>query len=539
MSKILSNKELNEKIIKGVNTLADVVGSTLGPKGRTVIIKQKDRKPIITKDGVTCARSVVLEDPFENLGVEVVKQATESTVMHAGDGTTSSTVLARVIINNALKVLSNKSISLMELSEGIDYATKFVLKSLKKNSKPITKLEEIEQIATISANGDKGIGKLIATAVDKIGRDGSITIQESRSNETSLEVIDGFSFDSGLLANAFITDERRGIMRFEDCIVLVTDKSISTIDELLPILEIAARDGRPFVIVAEMVEGQALAALIANQLRGNMKVCAVKAPRYGEERRNILEDLSVIVGSKFISRESGINLKNVKLPDLGKAKIVESNKMSSTIVSDACNTIEIEKRKELLKEQIRNCSNLNEAQKIQDRINRLASGIAVIKVGGNTEIEMVEKKHRIEDALEAVSSAQLEGIVCGGGVALLNASFDIIDNDIMPNINLLQGINVMVDSISEPFKIILENSYIDKENIDKAIEDLYLKFHNNNLSLSSSWIGFDVTENNCLNNPINMLEKGIIDPLKVVRVALENAVSVATTLLSSNAAIIE
>ena len=297
MKKTQSGRKLNESIMLGVSELADAVGATLGPRGRNVILKGHNTKPIITKDGVTVARFFDLEDPFKNLGVQVIKQASESTNTTAGDGTTTSTVLAHAILEKAQTHLAT-GVSPIELKRGIDLAVEQIVEKLKEKARPVSTQEEIEQIATISANGDKGIGKLIGSAVDQVGKDGAISIQEAKSNDTSLELTEGFRFDSGFLANAFVTDERRGVMKYEDCLILVTDKSITTIDEILPALEIAARDGRPFVIVAEDISGQALAAMIMNTMKGSMKVAGVKAPRYGEERRNILSDLSYICGSK-------------------------------------------------------------------------------------------------------------------------------------------------------------------------------------------------------------------------------------------------
>jgi chaperonin GroEL len=327
-----SGRQLNEKIMAGVNKLADAVGATLGPRGRNVILKGNNTKPIITKDGVTVAKFFDLEDPIENLGVQVIKQASESTNNAAGDGTTTSTVLARAILEKAQTHLST-NVSPIELKRGIDTAISTIVNELRERSKPVSTQEEIEQIATISANGDKGIGKLIGSAVDQVGKDGAITIQEAKSNETSLELTEGFRFDSGLLANAFITDERRSAMRHEDCLILVTDKNITTIDEILPVLEIAARDGRALILIAEDISGQALAAMIMNAMKGAMKVAGIKAPRYGEERRNILSDLSISTGATFISRESGIQFRSVKLEHFGTASTVESGKAFTTIVA--------------------------------------------------------------------------------------------------------------------------------------------------------------------------------------------------------------
>jgi len=364
MKQYESGRKLNEKIMIGVNKLADAVGATLGPRGRNVIVKGHNTKPIITKDGVTVAKFVDFEDPFENLGAQIIKQASEETNVAAGDGTTTATMFARAILEKSQSHLV-AGVSPIEIKRGLELAVEEIICNLELCAKPISTKEEIEQVATISANGDKGIGTLIANAVDAVGKNGAITIQEAKSNETSLELAEGFRFDAGLLANAFITDQRRGFMHHEDCIILVTDRAITTIDEILPILEIAARDGRAFIIIAEDISGQALAAMIMNSMKGSMKVAGLKAPRYGEERRNILSDLAVSVGATFVSRESGLQLKDVHLKHLGTAQTVESSKFFTTIVGGNQDDDEIEKRVDSLKEQIEQEPSLSQCEKIQ------------------------------------------------------------------------------------------------------------------------------------------------------------------------------
>ena len=521
MKQFRSKRKLNESIMEGADILADAVGVTLGPRGRNVIIKGKDLKPIITKDGVTVAKFVELDDPFQNLGAQVIKQASEATNSTAGDGTTTSTILARAILAKAQVHLAN-NVSPIELKRGIDLATGEVVKDLQQLSKPVSTKEEIEQIATISANGDKGIGKLIGTAVDQVGKDGAISIQEAKSNDTSLELSEGFRFDSGLLANAFITDERRGAMRNDDCLILVTDRSISTIDDILPSLEIAARDGRPFIIIAEDVSGQALAAMIMNAMKGSMKVAAIKAPRYGEERRNTLSDLAISIGATFVSRDSGIQLRSVKLEHFGKAQTVESNKFFTTIVGGNQDDEEVEKRIESLKNQIEQEDSLAECQKVQERITRLASAVAIIKVGGLTEVEMTEKKHRVEDALEAVSSAQQEGIIAGGSAALLRVSNKLVIE--APNATQQLGVDILKEAIKEPFRQMVSNAGLSP--------DIYLDKVENHKNRDS---GLNVATGEI----VNMFAYGIIDPFKVVRCALENAASAASTLLLTDYAIVE
>jgi len=521
MKQFESGRKLNEKIMSGVNKLADAVGATLGPRGRNVILKGHNTKPIITKDGVTVARFFDLEDPFENLGVQVIKQASESTNASAGDGTTTSTILARAILEKAQIHLAT-NVSPIELKRGIDVAIIEIINNLKERAKPVSTQEDIAQIARISANGEKGIGKLIATVVDQVGKDGAITIQEAKSNETSLELTEGFRFDSGLIANAFITDDRRSAMRHEDCLILVTDRNITTIDEILPALEIAARDGRPFIIIAEDISGQALAAMIMNSMKGSMKVAAVKAPRYGEERRNILSDLAISTGATFISRESGIQFRSIKLEHFGTAQTIESYKSFTTIVGGAQDEEAVEKRLEALKQQIEQEESLNVCEKIQERITRLASAIAIIKVGGLTEVAMIEKKHRVEDALEAVSSAQQEGIIPGGSSALLRITKKL---DIQAENKEQQlGVEIVKEAVKEPFRKMVLNAGLSP--------DIFLEKVENHTNLDS---GLDVTSGEI----VNMLTYGIIDPFKVVRCALENAGSAASTLLLTDHAIVE
>ena len=412
---------LHEKISKGVNKLADNVAATLGPRGRNVILQRNNVPPIITKDGVTIANFISIKDPFENVGAQIVKQAAARTNDEAGDGTTTSTVLTRALLNEAQKYLIS-GIPPVELKKGMDAACNEIIKLLTEDATSIRSRVDIAHVATISANGDETIGELIATAVDKVGQDGAITIEEARSVDTSLDLVEGFIFDSGYISRSFITDERKGAIKYEDCLILVTDYKLDNVEEMIKLLELVAREGRPLLIVADDVEGQLLAALIMNAVRGTMKVTAVKAPKYGEERRGILSDLAVATGAAFVSRKSGLSLKDVNLTHLGKAKTVEVIKNRTTIVGGNADLEKVDERIDFLKKQIEQEDSLHEAERLQERITRLASGIAVIRVGAPTSIEMVEKKHRIEDALEAVRSAQLGGIHAGGGVPLIRAS---------------------------------------------------------------------------------------------------------------------
>ena len=516
-----SGRKLNESIMNGVDKLADAVGATLGPRGRNVILKEKNKRPLITKDGVTVAKFVDFDDPFENLGAQVIKQASEATNVGAGDGTTTATVFARAILQKAQPHLVTGA-SPVEIKKGLELAATECVDGLRKLSRKIATAEDIEHVATISSNGDKGIGKLISTAVDKVGKGGAITIQPAQSNHTSLELMEGFQFDSGLLANAFVTDERRGTMKLEDCIVLVTDRNITTIDEILPALEIAARDGRPFIIVAEDISGQALAALIMNKMKGTMKVAGIKAPRYGEERRNILSDLAVSIGATFISRDSGLSLREIQLKHFGTAQTIECDKNHTTVVGGNQDDEEVEKRIDALQKMIGDEQSLSVCEKIQERITRLASAIAVIKVGGATEIEMIEKKHRVEDALEAVNSAQQEGIIAGGSAMLLRVAKRI--NVDVENEDQEIGVRIFKEAIREPFCKMLDNAGLSS--------DIFLEKVENHTNPEA---GVDASTGEV----VNMFTYGIIDPFKVTRCVIENATSAASTLLTTQVGIVE
>ena len=505
-----SGKTLHEKILKGVNTLADNVASTLGPRGRNVILQKNDGNPVVTKDGVTVANFVELEDPIENVGAQIIKQAASYTNTNAGDGTTTSTVLAREMLNKAQRYLAAGS-SPIELKRGIDKAVAAIVDRLADLSRPVESDEDIRHIATISANGDTSIGDMIAMAVDKVGANGAITVEEGKTMETNLDIVEGFRFDSGYFAKAFVTDERRQAVVYDDALVLVTNHKVDLVEDILPVLELVAREGRPFIIVAEEVEGQALAALIMNTMRGSMKVAAVKAPRYGQERRAIMEDLSISLGATFVSRESGMKLQDVKLKDLGRCKKVEVLKNWSTIVDGRGDW----------EEEIRQSEDMAECTRLQERITRLASGIAVIRVGAPTEIEMIEKKHRIEDALEAVRSAQMEGTVPGGGTALLRASHKLkVKTD---NSDQAMGAQIVKQACQAPLR---QMAYNAGESSDLIVDKV------SSLKGDRGW-------NFATGKVVDMYEAGVIDPVKVTRNALQNAASVASTLVTTNHAIVE
>ena len=516
-----NGNSLNEKILKGMNTLADNVGTTLGPKGRNVILYDKTQNvPVITKDGVTVAKFVELEDPFENVGVQILKQAAEQSATTAGDGTTTATVLARGILNRAQKYLA-AGMSPIELKRGMDKACGRISWTLQQAARPIQSEEDILHIATISANNDKAIGTLISKAVDSAGKDGSVLVEEARSVETSLDLIEGFRFDSGYISPTFINNERNGTVHYDSPLLMITDEKIEVIEQILPTLEYAARENRPLIIVAGEMEGQALAAVIANAVRGTMKIAAVKAPRYGEERRNILKDLCASVGATFVTRENGLQVKDANLTHFGQAKSITVSKLGTTIVGGKGNEEEIETRIEAIKALIQEEDNLKTCERLQERITRLASGVAIIRVGAATEVEMIEKKHRIDDALEAVRSAQEEGIVPGGGVALIRAVEDIeIETD---NEDQAAGVSIILEAIQEPIRQMAINAGMSPDIVVDKIMNLEDK------SCGMNFMNGEI---------VNLLDAGVIDPVKVTRCALENAVSVASTIITTSHAIV-
>ncbi len=522
MTKVYAHsRNLQERLLSGVNKLADNVAATLGPRGRNVLLYKDGANPVITKDGVTVANFVDLEDPVENAGAQILKQAAMQTNTLAGDGTTTSTVLAREILANAQKYITAGSCPI-ELKRGMDHALAEVVARIEGCSTPVSSFEEIEHVATISANNDSAIGKLIAAAADQAGADGAITIEEAKSMETELDVVEGFRFDSGYFARAFVTDEKRNLVDYENALVLVTDHKIDNVNDIFPILEMVSREAKPFVIVAEEVEGQALAALIMNAVRGTMRVAAVKAPRYGHERRNIMKDLCLSVGANFISRESGQKLSDVKLVDLGSCKRIEIMKNFTTIVDGAADWPAIEERIESLKAEIKQTDGLEDCQRLQERITRLNSGVAIIRVGAPTEVEMIEKKHRIEDALEAVRAAQEQGIVPGGGSTLLACSS--LDLKLESEDQQL-GAEILIKSLTAPIKQMAINA---GDSPDIIISKL-------KTDTEQSCLGWDFARGQLA----DMMDVGIIDPAKVTITALKNAVSVASTLITTNNAIVE
>ena len=511
---------LHKKMIQGVDILADNIASTLGPKGRNVLLRQKDKAPFITKDGVTVSRFVKLEDPFMDAAAQVIRQASENTNISAGDGTTTATVLSRAILKNAHKHLINDT-SVVEIKRGIDKAAAEIAKQLEEMATPVQSKEDIEHIATISANNDAAVGTLISNAVDSVGKDGSITIEEAGSLETSLDFQEGFRFPGGYAAGAFITDERRGAAIYENAFVLVADAKIENVQDILPVLEQVARENKPLVIVASEIEGQALAALIMNTVRGSLKVAAVKISRYGAERRNILGDLCLATGASYITKNSALKLEEVKLEHLGTCSRIEILKHITTVVGGNRDQEKVEEKIEALKAELEQAETFPECERIQERITRLASGVAVIKVGAPTEVEMTEKKHRIEDALEAVKAAQLEGIVPGGGVAFLRVLKGLEVN--VDNQDQAIGAQCVAEAIREPIRQMAKNAGLSADIVENIVQSM------------EGTKGFDFSRQ----TECDMIEAGIIDPVRVTKVALQNAASAAGTLIMTGYSILE
>jgi chaperonin GroEL len=526
LSKVYSSDEdLQKRILSGVNKLADNVASTLGPKGRNVILHQKGKRPIITKDGVTVAEFIDLDDPVENAAVQILRQASQMTNLVAGDGTTTATVLARAILQEAQKHIVAGA-SPVEVKRGIDNVTEKLVAALKEDATPISSVADIENIATISANGDAVIGKMIATAVDQVGKNGAITVEEARSMESSLDVQEGFRFDGGYFSTQFVTDQRRGAACHSDALVLVTDYKISKVEEMMPVLEMIAREARPLVIVAEEVEGQALAALIMNSLRGTLNVMAVKAPHYGEERRNLLKDLSLSIGATFVSRESGLKLRDTKLEHLGAVDSVEASKLSTVFVGGNGDPDAADERIETLKAELVATEDMHACARIQERVTRLASGVAIIRVGAATEVEMIEKKHRVEDALEAVRAARQDGVVAGGGAALLRARMKVKTQ--VENQEQGMGVNAVFAALDAPIRQMADNAGLSADlTVGRVMEA--------QKSSPNTTVGFNFSTGKLE----DMCAAGIIDPVKVTISALQNAASAASTLLTTNCAVIE
>jgi chaperonin GroEL len=514
--------DARDRMLRGIETLANAVRVTLGPKGRNVILDKSFGAPRITKDGVTVAKEIELEDKFENMGAQMVREVAQKTNDQAGDGTTTATVLAHAIVREGAKSVA-AGMNPMDLKRGIDIAVAAVVKDIEKRAKKVGSSAEIAQVGTISSNGDSKIGKMIADAMQKVGNEGVITVEEAKALETEVEIVEGMQFDRGYLSPYFITNAEKMLAELEDAYVLLHEKKLSGLQALLPVLESIVQSGKPLVIVAEDVEGEALATLVVNKLRGGLKVAAVKAPGFGDRRKAMLEDIAVLTGGQLISEELGIKLENVTLQMLGRAKKVIMEKEKTTIVGGAGKKKDIEARIEQIKAQIEETTSDYDREKLQERLAKLAGGVAVIRVGGATEVEVKEKKDRVEDALNATRAAVEEGIVPGGGVALLRAKKAVgrINN---PNSDVQAGINIVLKALEAPLRQIAENSGVEGSIVVGKIMDS-----------KSETFGFDAQSEDY----VDMIDKGIVDPAKVVRAALQDAASVAGLIVTVEATVAE
>ncbi|MFN3834986.1 MAG: chaperonin GroEL [Glycocaulis sp.] len=511
-----------ERMLKGVDTLANAVKVTLGPKGRNVVIEKSFGAPRTTKDGVSVAKEIELEDKFENMGAQMVREVASRTNDEAGDGTTTATVLAQAIIREGMKSVA-AGMNPMDLKRGIDKAVLKVVEDIKANSTPIKGSAEIAQVGTISANGEKEIGDMIARAMEKVGNEGVITVEEAKSLETELEVVEGMQFDRGYLSPYFITNADKMAVELDDPYILLFEKKLSSLQAMLPVLEAVVQSNRPLLIIAEDVEGEALATLVVNKLRGGLKVAAVKAPGFGDRRKAMLEDIAVLTGGQVVSEDLGIKLENVTLDMLGTAKRVAITKDDTTIVDGAGEKSAIEGRVNQIRRQIEDTSSDYDREKLQERLAKLAGGVAVIKVGGASEIEVKERKDRVDDALNATRAAVEEGIVAGGGVALLKAarSLDGLEGE---NDDQTQGIAIIARAIQAPIRQIVENAGLEGSIVvGKVLEN------------NSRGFGFNAQTEEYG----DMFAAGIIDPAKVVRTALQDAASVAALMITTEAAVAE
>jgi chaperonin GroEL len=517
---IIYGEQSRQAILRGVNQLADAVKVTLGPKGRNVVLDKKFGSPTITKDGVTVAKEIDLKDPLENMGAQMVREVASKTSDTAGDGTTTATVLAQAIYREGAKNVVAGA-NPMELKRGIEKAVEVVVAEIKKMSKPV-KGNMIAQVGTISANSDETIGKIIAEAMEKVGKDGVITVEEAKTLETSLDVVEGMQFDRGYLSPYFVTDPERMEVVLENPVILIHEKKISSMKDLLPVLEQVARMGRPLVIVAEDVEGEALATLVVNKLRGTLQAAAVKAPGFGDRRKAMLEDIAILTGGRAITEDLGIKLENIKVEDLGKAKKVTIDKDNTTIVEGAGSGDAIQGRVKQLRAQVEDTTSDYDREKLQERLAKLVGGVAVIKVGAATETEMKEKKARVEDAMHATKAAVEEGIVPGGGVALLRAAKAL--EGLKLEGDQLVGLQIIRRAIEEPMRWIAINSGAEGSIIVSKVKEM-----------KNSDEGF----NAATETYEDLVKAGVIDPAKVVRSALQNASSIASLLLTTEALVSE
>jgi chaperonin GroEL len=516
---IIYGEESRQAILRGVNQLANAVKVTLGPKGRNVVLDKKFGSPTITKDGVTVAKEIDLKDPLENMGAQMVREVASKTSDIAGDGTTTATVLAQAIFREGAKNVVAGA-NPMELKRGIEKAVEVIVAELKKASKPVSGTA-IAQVGTISANADETIGKIIAEAMDKVGKDGVITVEEAKSMETSLEVVEGMQFDRGYLSPYFVTDPERMEVVLENPVILIHEKKISSMKDLLPLLEQVARAGRPLVIIAEDVDGEALATLVVNKLRGTLQAAAVKAPGFGDRRKAMLEDIAVLTGGRALTEDLGIKLENIKLEDLGKAKKVTIDKDNTTLVEGGGSQSAIEGRVKQIRTQVDETTSDYDREKLQERLAKLVGGVAVIKVGAATETEMKEKKARVEDAMHATKAAVEEGIVPGGGVALIRASKAL--DSLQLEGDQAVGVSIIRKAIEEPLRWIANNAGQEGSIVIQRVKD------------AKGEEGYNAASDKYE----NLVTAGVIDPVKVVRTALQNASSIASLLLTTEALVSE
>ncbi|HEV8317827.1 MAG TPA: chaperonin GroEL [Vicinamibacterales bacterium] len=516
---IIYGEQSRQAILRGVNQLADAVKVTLGPKGRNVVLDKKFGSPTITKDGVTVAKEIELKDPLENMGAQMVREVASKTSDTAGDGTTTATVLAQAIYREGAKNVVAGA-NPMELKRGIEKAVEFIVEGIKKQARQV-KGNMIAQVGTISANSDETIGKIIAEAMEKVGKDGVITVEEAKTLETSMEVVEGMQFDRGYLSPYFVTDPERMEVVLENPVILIHEKKISSMKDLLPVLEQVARMGRPLLIVAEDVEGEALATLVVNKLRGTLQGAAVKAPGFGDRRKNMLEDIAILTGGRAITEDLGIKLENIKMDDLGKAKKVTIDKDNTTIVEGAGSAKEIEGRVKQIRAQIEDTTSDYDREKLQERLAKLVGGVAVIKVGAATETEMKEKKARVEDAMHATKAAVEEGIVAGGGVALIRAGKGLEDLKLEGDQRV--GLEIIRRALEEPMRWIATNAGAEGSIVVSKVREMKQ----------------DEGFNAATETYEDLVKAGVIDPAKVVRNALQNASSIASLLLTTEALVSE
>jgi chaperonin GroEL len=516
---IIYSMESRQSLVAGVNKLANAVRATLGPKGRNVIIEKKFGAPLVTKDGVTVAKEIELKDKRENIGAQLLKEVASKTSDVAGDGTTTATVLAQAMIVEGIKALGS-GVNVMDLKKGIDKAVDAVIKEIKSMSKPVEG-KAVEQVATVSANNDEEIGKLIAEAMEKVGKDGVITVEESKTMDTTLEVVEGMQFDRGYLSPYFVTDAERMEAVLEDCYILAHEKKISSMKDLLPVLEQIAKAGKPLLLIAEDVEGEALATLVVNKLRGTLQVCAVKAPGFGDRRKRMLEDIAILTGGTCITEDLGLKLENLEIKDLGRAKKIVVDKDNTTIVEGAGKAEAIEGRVKQIRKEIEETTSDYDREKLQERLAKLVGGVAVIKVGAATEAELKEKKARVEDAVHATKAAVEEGVVSGGGVPYLRALPAL--EKMEGSDDFIAGVKIVKKALEEPLKQIANNAGVEGSIVVE------------NVKKEKGCYGFNARTEKYE----DLYKSGILDPAKVVRTALQNAASAAGTLLTTEAMIFE